>query len=101
MLMILLTPDQVSVILGLSVKRLHELVRQRKIGCVQVSARDRMFSEEQIEQFIQSRMIEPPKPIDTASPKNISFRPKPLRKGVDGSQGVSRAELLAEVRSWQ
>jgi excisionase family DNA binding protein len=97
----LLTISDVSEHLRLKPKTIHQLVRDGKMSCVQVTPRERRFLPTQIQEFIQSRIIEAPKTVDSSAPSNVPFQPKPLRKGVDGSQGVSRAELLAEVRSWQ
>jgi excisionase family DNA binding protein len=96
----LLTPEQAADILGIRVKTVHEFVRDGKLACVQVSARNRKFTEEQIQAFIRSRTIEPPKSIDNSDADRLPFRPKPF-KGGEGLPGVSvRAQLLEEMRSW-
>ena len=38
---ILLQPDQVAQVLGVSLKTVHKLVREGKLACVQVTGRDR------------------------------------------------------------
>ena len=42
----LLSPRDVAQLLGISVKTVHKLVRDGKLGCVQVTARDRRFCRE-------------------------------------------------------
>lgn len=96
----LLTPEQVADLLGVRVKTLHRFVREGKIACVQVSARDRKFTEEQIKQFVRSRTIEPPKSIDNSEADRIPFRPKPFKGGEELSGGSVRAQLMEEMRSW-
>lgn len=39
----LMTAVDVGLILGISTKTVHKLVRERKLSCVQVTARDRRF----------------------------------------------------------
>jgi len=45
----LLTVSDVAGILGLSVKTVNKLVREKKPACVQVTARDRRFTNEQVQ----------------------------------------------------
>ncbi len=45
----LLTAMAVAPILGISPKTVHKLVRERKLACVQVTSRDRRFTNEQIQ----------------------------------------------------
>jgi|SRR5271157_2443553 len=51
----LLSAKDVAEILGISVKRVNKLVRETKLGCVQVTAKERRFTEDQIRDYIESR----------------------------------------------
>jgi excisionase family DNA binding protein len=44
----LLSPEDVAEILGISVKTVNKLAREGKLGCVQVTDRERRFTEEQV-----------------------------------------------------
>ena len=45
----LLYPRDVAQLLGISVKTVHKLVRDGKLGCVQVTTKDRRFTQEQVQ----------------------------------------------------
>ena len=51
----LLSAKDVAKILGISVKTVNKLVREEKLGCVQVTEKERRFTEEQIRDYIESR----------------------------------------------
>jgi len=96
----LLTADAVAEYLGLRVKTVHQFVREGKLGCIQISPRDRRFTEEQIQAYLRSRTIAPPKPIDNPKRQKVAY---PQRGG--GAKRLSgdsiRAQLREEMRSWQ
>lgn len=90
----LLTVEQVSQSLGIRPKTVHELVRQGKLSCVQVTPRLRKFTQDQIDEFIRCRTITVPNPIDKKS-----FQALPCaRKGGEKKKStrVSEAGLLRE-----
>jgi excisionase family DNA binding protein len=91
----LLSTRDVAEILRISAKTVNKLVREGKLGCVQVTTRERRFSEEQVEGFVESRTIE--RPVDRKSPKPVDFP----RKGGKKSFGCSRTSLREEMRSWR
>jgi excisionase family DNA binding protein len=91
----LLSARDVAEILGISAKTVNKLVREAKLGCVQVTEKERRFTEEQVEGFIESRTIE--RPVDRKSPKPLDFP----RKGGKKSFGCSRTSLREEMRSWR
>ncbi len=91
----LLSPKDVAEILGISVKTVHKLVRDGKLGCVQVTSKERRFTEEQVEGYIRSK-IQPVR-IDKDLPTPV-FSP---RRGGERSLGVSKADLRKEMRQWQ
>jgi len=93
----LLSAKDMAEILGISVKTVNKLVREAKLGCVQVTAKERRFTEEQIREYIESRssnvQIDKTKPdrVKSAAPKG----------GEKSSRVFNRADLLKEIRSWQ
>jgi hypothetical protein len=90
----LLTAKGVGAILGISVKTVHKRVREGKLACVQVTARDRRFTHEQIQEYIrsQSTFVR----VDKRDPRPVSSQPK---KGGTKSSGVSGTGLTKEIRS--
>jgi len=97
----LYTPEQAAEYLGIKVKTLHRLVREGKLACIQVTPRDRKFTEAQIQDFIESRTITMPKIVDRKSADKLPFP----RKGGDfqkstGDSLSERAKMRNEVRSW-
>jgi excisionase family DNA binding protein len=91
----LLTAKDVAEILGIVAKTVNKLVREGKLGCVQVTAKERRFTEEQVERFVESRSIE--RPVDRMSPKPLDFP----RKGGKKSLGFARTALKQEMQSWR
>jgi excisionase family DNA binding protein len=102
MLTALLTPEKAAEYLGIKVKTVHQLVREGRLACIQVTTRDRKFTEAQIQAFIESRTITLPNVIDKKSPRRL---PSPARKGgverkSTGDFLSERAKMRNEVRSW-
>ena len=60
--------------LGISVKTVNKLVREGKLGCVQVTAKERRFTEDQIREYIESRtkIIR----VDMPRVRQVSSQPK-------------------------
>jgi excisionase family DNA binding protein len=95
----LLSPQDVAEILGISVKTVHKLAREGKLGCVQVTSKERRFTEEQVRAYIESQSKKPEQlRIDTPRAPQVSCHPK---KGGERSFGVSKADLRKEMRLWQ
>jgi excisionase family DNA binding protein len=88
---------EVAKILGISVKTVHKLVREGKLACVQVTARERRFTYEQVEDYVrdQSTSVR----VDRRGSKPVSSTPK--KGGVKKSVGLSRTGLREEIRSWR
>jgi excisionase family DNA binding protein len=91
----LLSARHVGEILEISVKTVNKLVREGKLGCVQVTAKERRFTEEQIRDYIESRSSKVQ--IDTISPVRVKSAPP---KGGEKSIGVSKADLRKEMSQW-
>src|SRR5271157_872942 len=92
----LLSAKDVAEILGISVKTVNKLVREAKLGCVQVTAKERRFTEDQIREYIESRSSEVQ--IDTRTPIRVKSA---APKGGEKSYGDSRTSLLKEMSLWQ
>jgi excisionase family DNA binding protein len=94
----LLKAPEVAALLGLSPKTIHKLVRDKKLACVQVTARERRFTHEQVQEYIRSRSIEVR--VDKKPASTVSSRP---RKGGDRGQsvGVYGKDLREEMRRWR
>jgi excisionase family DNA binding protein len=95
----LLSPKDVAEILGIIVKTVHKLVREGKLGCVQVTAKERRFTEEQVRTYIdgQSRGIREGR-VDRKPAPRLSSVPK---KGGQKSFGDLRTSLREEMSQWQ
>lgn len=94
----LLSPKEVAERLGISPRTVHKLVRDGKLGCVQVTERDRRFTPEQVKEYIERRTIAVPNPLDRKISEKLRWSQP---KGGEKSSGVSRAGLLKEMRQWQ
>ena len=95
----LLTPAEVAEILGISAKTVHKLVRDGGLGCVQVTSKERRFTERQIRAYIEAQS-QPPRVelVDMPRVRQVSSQQK---KGGERSFGVSKADLRKEMRLWQ
>jgi len=95
----LLTITDVAGILGLSERRIHALCREGKLAHVQTTPRERRFLPEQLEAFIASRTVAPPKRIDRSAFPRLGFAPKTLPKGgAKSSEGLSARSLSRNRR---
>jgi excisionase family DNA binding protein len=74
---ILLYAKDVAYVLGISVKTVHKLVRDGKLGCVQVTSKERRFTEEQVRAYIdaQSKTIHEGR-VDRKPALRVSSEPK-------------------------
>ena len=96
----LLGPEVVASILGLSVKTVHRLARAGIIQCVKVTDRRRMFTEEQVQTFIEKRSTKGPRPLDESTPSSLPYMPKSRKEGEHGKRIPDIAQLKKELRSW-
>jgi excisionase family DNA binding protein len=95
----LLYAKDVAHVLGISVKTVHKMVREGKLGCVQVTTKERRFTEEQVRAYISAQSKEPEEVrIDTPLATTVS---SPSKKGGERSFGVSKADLRKEMRLWR
>jgi len=97
----LLSARHVGEILGISAKTVNKLVREAKLGCVQVTAKERRFTEDQIREYIESRssrvQIDKRKPdrVKCAAPKGGDKQNHDGEKAKD-----SWASLRKEMSRW-
>ena len=93
----MLLPEQVAEILGISAKEVHALVRQGRLEYVQVTAKKRRFTEEQVQAFIESQTKRTLKPVDSKS-RRVLPSPKPItaKGGGEGSTEVFSAKALRQ-----
>ncbi len=92
----LLSAKDVAQILGISAKTVNKLVREGKLGCVQVTAKERRFTEEQTREYIESRSSTVQ--IDRTKPDRVKSA---APKGGEKSFGVSKADLRREMSLWR
>jgi hypothetical protein len=92
----LMDAQDVALILKIAPKTVHKLVRRGILGCVQVTEKDRRFTREQVQAYIDSQSVEVR--IDRSRAKAVKL---PLPKGGEKSLGVSRTSLQKEISRWQ
>lgn len=96
---VLMKAKAVGELLGISKKTVNKLAREGKLGCVQVTAKERRFTEDQVRAYIEAQSKKPEEVrIDTPRLQQVSCHPK---KGGERSFGVSKADLRKEMRLWQ
>jgi excisionase family DNA binding protein len=91
----LMDAQDVALILKIAPKTVHKLVRRGKLGCVQVTEKDRRFTREQVQAYIESQSVEVR--IDRTKEKAVKSQPP---KGGEKSTGVTGTDLRREMRSW-
>jgi hypothetical protein len=97
----LLDAEDVARILKSSVKTVHKRVREGKLACVQASAKDRKFTREQVQDFIETQSTGVR--VDKKAPKPLPSAPK---KGGDNTESRrektkdSWASLKKEMSRW-
>jgi len=92
----LMDAQDVALILKIAPKTVHKLVRKGRLGCVQVTEKDRRFTREQVQAYIDSQSVEVR--IDRPRAKAVRLQPP---KGGEKSLGVSRTSLLKEMSQWR
>ncbi len=92
----LMDAQDVALILKIAPETVHKLVRKGKLGCVQVTEKDRRFTREQVQAYTDSRSIDVR--IDRPRAKAVKLPPP---KGGEKSLGVSRTSLQKEMSRWR
>jgi hypothetical protein len=97
----LLDAKDVAKILKSSVKTVHKRVREGKLGCVQITAKDRRFTIEQVRTFIEAQSTRTPidkkvvNPILSSPKKGGEINGAHIEKAKD-----SWASLQQEMSQW-
>ncbi len=92
----LLRVRDAAAILGISPKTVNKLVREKKLSCVQITPRERRFTREQIQEYIQSQSTSVH--VDKKDPRPVQ---SPLKTGglKKKSAGDIGTDLVKEIRS--
>ncbi len=54
---LLMTAEDVARILGIGRSTVHQLVKEGRLGCVQITTRNRRFTKEVVEEFIRLETV--------------------------------------------
>lgn len=92
----LLTAKDVAARLLLREKMVHQLVRDGKLACVQITSRERRFTEKQVREFVERQSQQARVDKSVSSPLS-----SPQRKGgaERKSAGDVGTDLVKEIRS--
>ena len=97
----LLSVEDIAERLGITPRTVHRLCRERKLAFVQVTARERRFTEAHLQAFIASRTIEPPKIVDRSASNPLPCPAKSsYRKGGPQASGESVTRIREEFARW-
>lgn len=90
----LLDAKEVAEMIRVAIKTVHKLAREGRLACVQITPRERRFTQEQVQEYIRVQSTE--MRVDRKAASAVSSRPK---KGGAKSSGVSGTALAKEIRS--
>lgn len=98
--------SEVSELLQISERDVHALVREGKLGCIEITNRRRRFSEEHIRDFLAAATRKPrtAKKVDSVSQGLLHCPPiKQFKRGGDPvlTVGSAKAALREEMRQWR
>jgi len=96
----LLTVNEVANFLKVRPKTVHEWVRRQRLACVQLSPKDRRFTEAHIQTFIESRTLPAAKLVDKEVSGSVLSTPQggDKRKSTRVSEaGVSPREEIRRL----
>jgi excisionase family DNA binding protein len=87
------TPEQVAEYLGVALTSVHKFVRQGRLGCIQIDGKNRRFTDEQIQEFLNRNTI----------PASVDFVPVSAVKSYvsqpqESPRALTRSERLKELR---
>ena len=91
----LLKTEDLAEFLGISIKTVNHLVRKGELRCVQVTKKERRFTHEQVQEFIERQSDKQPKSVDKVASGRLPSR----RKG-GKSFGHSGVDLREEMKRW-
>jgi excisionase family DNA binding protein len=84
----LLTIGDASAFLKLKPRTLYKLVREGRLGCIQVTAKERRFTRDQLAAYVEAQTITPKIPIDR-KPSN------PLPSSMTGGERRKRVKRVS------
>lgn len=94
----LLSASEVAEILRISKKTVNKLAREGRLGFVQITAKERRFTEGQIQDYIRTLSKGPTEiRVDMPLKRDVS---SPSKKGGGDSVRFSRRTLKEEMRQW-
>lgn len=96
----LMTTEEVAEFFSVEPRKIHKWVREKKLGCIQLSPKERRFTMNHVDDFIASRSSRPVVAIDKSDSPRLPSTTKKCAGGAK-STGESAAELRKEMRSWQ
>ncbi|MGO9566660.1 MAG: helix-turn-helix domain-containing protein [Desulfomonilaceae bacterium] len=100
---LLYTCGEVCEMLGVNIKVVYRLIREKKLGCVKLHSKGFHFTPEQVEDLIRLLTIPAKAPNAKAGP--VHLEQKKARKPKAGAearkQDVDKATLRNEMREWQ
>ncbi|MFH1113415.1 MAG: hypothetical protein V1792_05795, partial [Pseudomonadota bacterium] len=81
----------------------HELVRKKRLSCIQYSPKRRFFTPELLQSYIASVTLSEPKKIDIPAPNPVRSSWKGGEPQGSESQGeeMTGAQIRKELRSWR
>ena len=97
---LLMTPEQVAAMFSVDRRNVLRWVREGKLDHVKLSRKHLRFTEAQVQEFIQSKTISKPKPVDNSKPRRLASHPR-KKEGGEKSSGDSARAIRKEIRSWQ
>ena len=97
---LLMTLEQVAAMFSVDRRNVLRWVREGKLDYVKLSPKHLRFTETQVQEFIQSKTISKPKPVDNSKPRRLASHPR-KKEGGEKSSGDSARAIRKEIRSWQ
>lgn len=96
----LLTPQEVGRQLKISVRSVHQLVREGKLACFDVGRFSRRFSQSHVDSFLNSKTRQPSDgpPVAIPPPNMVQ---SPRKGGARKTLGNNGEGLREEMKSWR
>ncbi len=95
---LLYTSQQVCEMLGVNIKVVYRLIKEKKLGHVKLHSKGFHFTPEQVEDLIKFLTIPAKAPARKPAPKP---QPTDEAQPPTGKQAVDKAALRKEMREWQ
>ncbi len=95
---LLYTSQQVCEMLGVNIKVVYRLIKEKKLGYAKLHNKGFHFTPEQVEDLIRLLTIPAKAPARKAAPKP---QPTDEARPKDGKRAVDKTTLRKEMREWQ